>query len=80
MKDKRGKGIPVNKNVRKAIKLLAKEIAMEKIPGTIPGICAACAIVKSSGSLCELHRQEEDKSKDAMSVWRVAANRRPFYP
>jgi hypothetical protein len=62
MKDKRGKGIPVNKQVRKAIKTLAKDIADGNTArDVIPGICAVCAIVKSSGSLCELHRQEEDE-------------------
>jgi uncharacterized protein len=62
VKEKRGKGIPVNKKVRKSIKLLAKEIADGKTSrDVIPGICAVCAIVKSSGSLCELHRKEEDK-------------------
>ncbi len=60
MKDKRGKGIPVNKQVRKAIKNLAKDIAMgNAAKDVIPGICAVCAIVKSSGSLCDLHRQED---------------------
>ncbi len=60
VKDKRGKGIPINKPVRKAIKNLAKEIADGKAThDVIPGICAVCAIVKSSGSLCDLHRQED---------------------
>lgn len=60
MKDKRGKGIPVNKQVRKAIKGLAKDIADGNMAkDVIPGICAVCAIVKSSGSLCDLHRQED---------------------
>jgi predicted transcriptional regulator len=60
VKDKRGKGIPVNKQVRKAIKALAKEV-VEGNTGkdVIPGICAVCAIVKQSGSLCDLHRQED---------------------
>lgn len=61
VKDKRGRGIPVNRQVRKAIKTLAREIS----DGTagkdvIPGICAVCAIVKQSGSLCDLHRQEDE--------------------
>jgi predicted transcriptional regulator len=61
VKDKRGKGIPVNKQVKKAIKVLAKDIADGNAPkGAIPGICAVCAIVKQSGSLCDLHRQEDD--------------------
>ena len=61
VKDKRGKGIPVNKKVRKAIKELAKQIAEGGTSrDVIPGICAVCAIVKGSGSLCELHRKEED--------------------
>jgi hypothetical protein len=60
VKDKRGKGIPINKQVRKAIKALAKDIADGNAShGVIPGICAVCAIVKSSGSLCDLHRQED---------------------
>jgi uncharacterized protein len=62
MKDKRGKGIPVNKQVRKAIKALAKDIASRNTAqDVIPGICAVCAIVKSSGSLCELHKQDDSK-------------------
>jgi len=69
VKDKRGRGIPVNKQVRKAIKTLAKEIA----DGTagkdvIPGICAVCAIVKQSGSLCDLHRQEDDGDLEGCDV------------
>ena len=61
VKDKRGKGIPVNKEVRKAIKSLAKEItAGNTTQEVIPGICAVCAIVKSSGSLCDLHRREDE--------------------
>lgn len=60
VKDKRGKGIAVNKQVRKAIKALAKDIADGNTSrDVIPGICAVCAIVKSSGSLCDLHRQED---------------------
>jgi predicted transcriptional regulator len=62
VKDKRGRGIPVNKQVRKAIKALAKDVASgNEAMDVIPGICAVCAIVKSSGSLCELHRQEDTK-------------------
>jgi hypothetical protein len=62
MKDKRGQGIPVNKDVRKAIKKLAKDIVDGNTArDVIPGICAVCAIVKSSGSLCELHRQEDSE-------------------
>ena len=62
VKEKRGKGIPVNKKVRKSIKDLAKQIAEGgSSREVIPGICAVCAIVKASGSLCELHRQEEDE-------------------
>lgn len=61
MKDKRGKGIPVNKQVRKAIKALAKDIVDGNTgKDVIPGICAVCAIVKKSGSLCALHRQEDE--------------------
>ncbi|BAI60477.1 putative HTH-type transcriptional regulator [Methanocella paludicola SANAE] len=60
VKDKRGKGVPVNKEVRKAIKALARDIAAGNAgKGVIPGICAVCAIVKQSGSLCDLHRQED---------------------
>jgi len=60
IKDKRGKGIPVNKEVRKGIKVLAKRVLTEKSPkDTIPGICMVCAIVKSSGSLCELHKKDD---------------------
>ncbi|WP_174590907.1 transcriptional regulator [Methanocella conradii] len=60
VKDKRGRGIPVNKQVRKAIKSLAKEIAEGSTSrDVIPGICAVCAIVKQTGSLCDLHRQED---------------------
>ncbi len=60
VKDKRGKGIPVNKQVRKAIKGLAKDVVDGKAShDVIPGICAVCAIVKSSGSLCDLHRRED---------------------
>lgn len=60
IKDKRGKGIPLNKEVRKGIKNLAKEIVNEKSPqDVIPGICMVCSIVKSSGTLCDLHRKEE---------------------
>ncbi len=59
IKDKRGKGIPVNKDVRKGIKVLAKQVVAEQTPHeTIPGICMVCAIVKSSGALCDLHRKE----------------------
>jgi len=62
MKDKRGRGIPVNKEVRKAIKKLAKDIAEgNTAKDVIPGICTVCAIVKSSGSLCDLHRQEDSE-------------------
>ncbi len=61
MKDKRGRGIPVNKQVRRAIRVLAKDIADGNTgKDVIPGICAVCAIVKKSGSLCELHRQEDE--------------------
>jgi predicted transcriptional regulator len=60
IKDKRGKGIPLNKETRKGIKNLAKEIMNEKSPNdVIPGICMICGIVKSSGSLCDLHRRED---------------------
>ncbi len=60
IKDKRGKGIPVNKEVRKGIRTLAKQVMTETEPkDTIPGICMVCAIVKSSGSLCDLHRKED---------------------
>jgi predicted transcriptional regulator len=60
IKDKRGKGIPINKEVRKGIKLLAKQVMTEQDPkDTIPGLCMVCAIVKSSGSLCELHRKDD---------------------
>jgi predicted transcriptional regulator len=62
IKDKRGKGIPINKDVRKGIKTLAKQVMVEKSPkDTIPGICMVCAIVKSSGALCDLHRQDEEQ-------------------
>jgi len=68
VKDKRGKGIPVNKQVRKSIKSLAKEIASGNTSkDVIPGICAVCAIVKQSGSLCDLHRQE-DSNLDSCDV------------
>ena len=60
IKDKRGKGIPVNREVRKGIKSLAKQMMSEKSPkDVIPGICMVCSLVKSSGSLCDLHRQED---------------------
>lgn len=60
MKEKRGKGIPINKEVGKAIKKLAKEIKNDKDKkDIIPGMCLICAIVKSSGSLCDLHRMED---------------------
>ena len=61
IKDKRGKGIPINKEVRKGIKTLAKQVMSgEGGPNdTIPGLCMVCAIVKSSGSLCELHRKDD---------------------
>jgi predicted transcriptional regulator len=60
VKDKRGRGIPVNKQVRKGIRSLAKDIVEGNTPGgVIPGICAVCSIVKSSGSLCDLHRQDD---------------------
>jgi len=60
IKDKRGKGIPINKDVRKGIKTLAKQITNDQTPqGPIPGLCTVCAIVKASGSLCDLHRQED---------------------
>ena len=69
MKDKRGKGIPVNKRVRKAIKVLAKDIADGNAgKDVIPGICAVCAIVKQSGSLCELHRQEDESNLEGCDV------------
>jgi predicted transcriptional regulator len=59
IKDKRGKGIPINKDVRKGIKTLAKQVMTEYNPKeSIPGICMVCAIVKSSGALCDLHRQD----------------------
>ncbi len=62
IKDKRGRGIPVNKEVRKGIKMLAKQVMSEKEPkDTIPGICMVCAIVKSSGSLCDLHKKEDSR-------------------
>ncbi|WP_424358851.1 transcriptional regulator [Methanocella sp. MCL-LM] len=60
IKDKRGKGIPINKETRKGIKNLAKQIIDENSPKeVIPGICMVCGIVKASGSLCDLHRQED---------------------
>jgi predicted transcriptional regulator len=60
MKEKRGQGIPANKDVRKAIKKFAKNIKNDKDKkDIIPDICLICAIVKSSGSLCDLHRKEE---------------------
>jgi predicted transcriptional regulator len=60
IKDKRGKCIPINKEVRKGIKLFAKQVMTEKNPkDTIPGLCMVCAIVKSSGSLCELHKKDD---------------------
>ncbi len=60
VKDKRGKGIPVNREVRRSIKSLARDIASGNAgKDVIPGICAVCAIVKQSGSLCDLHRQED---------------------
>jgi hypothetical protein len=60
IKEKRGKGIPINREVRKGIKTLARQITTDKSPKeTIPGICMVCALVKSSGSLCGLHRQED---------------------
>ncbi len=69
VKDKRGKGIPVNKNVRKAIKDLAKEIADGNTSrDVIPGICAVCGIVKRSGSLCDLHKQEDDSDLEGCDV------------
>ncbi len=65
IKDKRGKGIPLNKEIRKGIKNLAKEIMNEKSPkDVIPGICMICGIVKASGSLCDLHRQEDSELED----------------
>jgi predicted transcriptional regulator len=75
MKDKRGKGIPVNKQVRKAIKNLAKDIADGNTgKDVIPGICAVCAIVKQSGSLCDLHRQEDNSDLDDCSVCMKGCN------
>ncbi len=69
VKDKRGKGIPVNKQTRKAIKNLAKDIAEGNMGrDVIPGICAVCAIVKQSGSLCDLHRQEDDSDLEGCDV------------
>jgi uncharacterized protein len=60
IKDKRGKGIPINKEVRKGIKTLAKQVMSEPNPNnTIPGLCMVCAIVKSNGSLCDLHRKDD---------------------
>jgi predicted transcriptional regulator len=68
IKNKRGKSIPINKEVRKGIKSLAKQIMAEKSPrDTIPGICMICAIVKASGSLCDLHKQE-DKGLEGCDV------------
>lgn len=65
VKDKRGKGIPINKETRKGIKTLAKDIVNDKSPkSVIPGICMVCGIVKSSGSLCELHRREDTNLED----------------
>ena len=60
IKDKRGKGIPINKETRKGIKNLAKQVMEEKSPNdVIPGICLICGIVKSTGSLCDLHKKED---------------------
>jgi uncharacterized protein len=68
IKDKRGKGITINKEVRKGIKLLAKQVSSQPDPkDSIPGLCMVCAIVKSSGSLCELHRKD-DASLDGCEV------------
>jgi predicted transcriptional regulator len=65
IKDKRGKGIPINKDVRKGIKVLAKQVMTENDPKeSIPGICMVCAIVKSSGALCELHRKDDASLAD----------------
>jgi hypothetical protein len=65
IKDKRGKGIPVNKEVRKGIKELAKQVMAESSPKeSIPGICMVCAIVKSSGVLCDLHRKDDPSLVD----------------
>ncbi len=65
IKDKRGKGIPINKDVRKGIKVLAKQVMAEPEPKeTIPGICMVCAIVKSSGALCDLHRKDDASLAD----------------
>ena len=75
VKDKRGKGIPVNKQVRKAIKVLAKDIADGNAGrDVIPGICAVCAIVKQSGSLCDLHRQEDESDLEGCDVCMTSCN------
>lgn len=68
IKDKRGKGIPINKETRKGIKNLAKQIMDDNSPkDVIPGICMICGIVKASGSLCDLHKQE-DSNLDGCEV------------
>lgn len=60
VKDKRGKGIPVNKQIRNSIKKLAIDIAEgDSRKDIIPGLCMICSIVKSSGSLCDLHKEED---------------------
>ncbi|WP_254591294.1 transcriptional regulator [Methanocella conradii] len=60
VKEKRGKGISMNRQVRKAIRNLAREMADGGAKGdVIPGICSVCSIVKATGSLCSLHRQED---------------------
>ncbi|MDI6898011.1 transcriptional regulator [Methanocella conradii] len=60
VKEKRGKGIAMNRQVRKAIRNLAREMANgDKKRDVIPGICSVCSIVKATGSLCDLHRQED---------------------
>jgi len=60
VKEKRGKGISMNRQVRKAIRNLAREMADGGTKrDVIPGICSVCSIVKATGSLCDLHRQED---------------------
>ena len=51
---------------------------VEKNPkDTIPGICMVCAIVKSSGSLCELHKKGDD-SLEGCDVCSRAVNYTPL--
>lgn len=62
LKDKRGRGKSLNKNMESAIKTLAKKIAEYDIELTevISETCKVCSTIKKGKAICELHRQKSD--------------------